>query len=876
MVVCYCEVTKLQNHLSLLREEYVKLQERLVDVEKKYHVAIATTGQSAGGDDSFVSRLLKTVGELFNKETYSDITILLQGGEIKAHKFIMTARSSDWGPGIEISKVSQLDLTDISYDVAYALLKWVYTDEINIKSEETFLLELLKVSARFQLDSLGTRCENALMSFVTMKNCIKFYQSAEEMAASILKKHCSELISSHWDDFTSEDFANMPAALLYRMFKSKSEYVLHTAIRVKREDVVFLYLIEFDSQLSVKLNELDTRGDIPLDLALLSRQESIAQLLVSHRADVNRKDNTGRSLLHKAIKRGDSFSAIFLIRNKADINAITHLDQECPLHMVASYRPEDSDSQLIDGMAQVCQELLLNGANPNAQSTDGSTPLHRAVYNRNRAVFDVLLKHGCLNLELKNADSQTALWLALQLRGDSLLIQTTGSGNGSAGIFLANNGALVNHVNFKALYTEVDEDGNDKAAPVGKQTPLHLAIIHKYEEIVSLFLEHKGKTTPEGDAPLQLAIKRHLPVIVEALCASGVNMNIVDKDNNCPLWLALDSGQEDIAHILVKHGCDVDMWGEGPDGCQQNLLHQAIDENNEAVSCFLIRSACDKNSPRRPGPNEEGGEEARYIIIITDNKGRNFLHTAIMNGDIESVLFLISVHADVNSRVQDAQQYTPLHLAVLALSEIITRNLILAGADVNERTLHGESALHLSSMNDNASLVTALLENGVEINAVDENQNNALHIAVAHGNMHTIRCLLTESTIEAEVPNGKGQNPLHILCQYGKDNAAAIFELFREAMPDYPIDAPDMEGNSALLLAYLNGNGPLCRALVRANACLGLTNKHGCSIFNATVASKQLIFKLLDMLSKEPPWCDGENCLECGVKFGIKTRKHHW
>ncbi|XP_029654379.2 rabankyrin-5, partial [Octopus sinensis] len=601
-----------------------------------------------------------------------------------------------------------------------------------------------------------------------------------------------------------------------------------------------------------------------------------------------------------------------------------------------------------------------------------------------------------------------------------------------------------------ALYTEVDEDGNPKAAPVGKQTPLHLAIIHKYEEIVSLFLEHKAKhtasedttvfvpnfnlkdsegqsvlglalwnglhgtavsllsaganinetnvdqmtllhqaldkqdvvsalflldhqadisiPTPEGDAPLQLAIKRHLPVIVEALCASGVNMNIVDKDNNCPLWLALDSGQEDIAHILVKHGCDVDMWGEGPDGCQQNLLHQAIDENNEAVSCFLIRSACDKNSPRRPGPNEEGGEEARdgqtplhlscawglelvvqclmehgadvniqdaegncplhiaiqnqHAVIIslllahpnlnlslknkqglspfavamttkdnkaaqailnreptaaeqTDNKGRNFLHTAIMNGDIESVLFLISVHADVNSRVQDTQQYTPLHLAVLALSEIITRNLILAGADVNERTLHGESALHLSSMNDNPSLVTALLENGVEINAVDENQNNALHIAVAHGNMHTIRCLLTESTIEAEVPNGKGQNPLHILCQYGKDNAAAIFELFREAMPDYPIDAPDMEGNSALLLAYLNGNGPVCRALVRANACLGLTNKHGCSIFNATVASKQLIFKLLDMLSKEPPWCDGENCLECGVKFGIKTRKHH-
>ena len=42
----------------------------------------------------------------------------------------------------------------------------------------------------------------------------------------------------------------------------------------------------------------------------------------------------------------------------------------------------------------------------------------------------------------------------------------------------------------------------------------------------------------------------------------------------------------------------------------------------------------------------------------------------------------------------------------------------------------------------------------------------------------------------------RGQNPLHILGQYGKDNAAAMFELFRETMPEYPIDRPDAEGNT--------------------------------------------------------------------------------
>lgn len=42
----------------------------------------------------------------------------------------------------------------------------------------------------------------------------------------------------------------MSAQLLYKMIKSKTEFPLHKAIKVEREDVVFLYLIEMDSQVS--------------------------------------------------------------------------------------------------------------------------------------------------------------------------------------------------------------------------------------------------------------------------------------------------------------------------------------------------------------------------------------------------------------------------------------------------------------------------------------------------------------------------------------------------------------------------------------------------------------------------------------------------
>jgi len=67
---------------------------------------------------------------------------------------------------------------------------------------------------------------------------------------------------------------------------------------------------------------------------------------------------------------------------------------------------------------------------------------------------------------------------------------------------------------------------------------------------------------------------------------------------------------------------------------------------------------------------------------------------AIQKGDIESVLFLLSVSVDVNSRVQNELQTTPLHLAVATGNEMLVRSIILAGARVHIYQIH-----HISPKN---------------------------------------------------------------------------------------------------------------------------------------------------------------------------------
>ncbi len=67
------EVQKLQKHLALLRQEYVKMQQKLVETERRCSVLAAQVslpGSTSQASDSFISRLLVIVANLYQQEQY--------------------------------------------------------------------------------------------------------------------------------------------------------------------------------------------------------------------------------------------------------------------------------------------------------------------------------------------------------------------------------------------------------------------------------------------------------------------------------------------------------------------------------------------------------------------------------------------------------------------------------------------------------------------------------------------------------------------------------------------------------------------------------------------------------------------------------------
>lgn len=142
-----------------------------------------------------------------------------------------------------------LDWTDFEPEVGFALLRWLYTDVIDLQ-HDALALGLLRASHRFKLPGLLGLCERALVASVGVRSCVRFYCVAEEVGAASLLEYCSGLISSHWDDLTPQDFEHMSGPLLFKMLKSKTKHPLHFAVRLLREDVVFLCLVEIDGSVS--------------------------------------------------------------------------------------------------------------------------------------------------------------------------------------------------------------------------------------------------------------------------------------------------------------------------------------------------------------------------------------------------------------------------------------------------------------------------------------------------------------------------------------------------------------------------------------------------------------------------------------------------
>ena len=316
---------------------------------------------------------------------------------------------------------------------------------------------------------------------------------------------------------------------------------LHRAILAENMQV-FQELLKATN---LSLDERNNDDHVPLWLALRqaeqkhldlnSHSETFASLLVHRGASIDAIDPLFHdSLLHKCARYHYQSAGQYLIEQGAQINH-TNKQGEIALHLTSQF-----------GLEKLTSALLENGANPNLQTYEVpsggddmdvniglQTPIHRAVYASQERILNIYInfqeKDIKPNFNLQDEHGQSVFSLTL----------------------------WMNMLNIAKQLLQIGQAQID--IKDSEQTPLLAQAIIKQNVPAALFLLEQNVDVNEkthGLCPIQLAVKYHLPSVIEALCRNEVNMNVMDENGNSVLWNALDSGQEDIATILVKFGCD--------------------------------------------------------------------------------------------------------------------------------------------------------------------------------------------------------------------------------------------------------------------------------------------------------------------------------
>jgi ankyrin repeat protein len=143
----------------------------------------------------------------------------------------------------------------------------------------------------------------------------------------------------------------------------------------------------------------------------------------------------------------------------------------------------------------------------------------------------------------------------------------------------------------------------------------------------------------------------------------------------------------------------------------------------------------------------------------------------------------------------------------------------LAGADVNQADLDGETALHHAARRGDSEIVRRLLAAGARVDARDRYQCTPLHVAAGAAGAEVVAALL-DAGAPAAAADLFGATALHAAAEAGRGECASRL-LERGA----PVGAQDAGGNTPLHCAARAGRGEAAQRLLAAGADRCATNR---------------------------------------------------
>lgn len=509
--------------------------------------------------------------------------------------------------------------------------------------------------------------------------------------------------------------------------------------------------------------------------------EAKIQKLINDGADINKRDESGRTILFELTKKKKVESIKILVQNGVNINL------------------EDKYGNTVLGEAIhredpiITRFLLENGASVNSLSSSGRTILQDVAALGNHKMFKVLMTQ---NPDLTIADKY----------GKTVLFDAVSGGNLDIIKEVLNNIDDVNITEengqtalFYAVLQEKEEVAkflisnglNVNATDNNRQNVLFNAVIYGAEHISLIeMLLHKGLKLNQKDKDDRSILDEILKILAIAndqyIQVEG-KYRLVRKDRN---YLKLTS-------ILIENGLAIDR--QDKDG-KTVLFKEVLNKNTDTID-FLISSGADVNA--------------------VDRDGRTVLFDAVLKGlsNISMIDYLIAKGADLNAK--DNNELT----VVDELAEIV---LIVS----NNKKATNRRYLDLDTSEDYIGLLKRILGHKPKINTPKVNGRTVLFDVIFYNNLELIKMLLNNGA-DANLVDIDGNSVLSLLIDEGlkltrpKDREHFLERLVFLLKFRVNVNAVDKDGRTVYHKAVIADDVEVMEKLLSKRADLNIQDKQG-------------------------------------------------
>ena len=390
-----------------------------------------------------------------------------------------------------------------------------------------------------------------------------------------------------------------------------------------------------------------------------------------------------------------------------------------------------------------------------------------------------------------------------------------------------------------ASLAELDDNG---------ATILHHAAAHNQTDVMQYLIEcraDRDAVDNDGNTPLHLATTRGSVEAMHLLLHNRASDTILNKVLEAPLHIAVRINDPKLVQALVSHP-QVEILQPGPN--MNTPIHiAAMCDNIES-----FRVLCESSQIAEAIRRSEG-----YTISSRNSDGLTAIDVAARNGShcvlellIQTTQWLLGCSAEGKLEILDSENATPLYSSVDAGLTETVKILMKYGAIPTKSYGSRTPPLHLAcaqgklemvqfmveqfgrdilSVRDqygrlpifygvisshSASLIAFLNENGVSLDATEDDGCTPLHFAIKCGNLSSVKELLSRGA-NPLVRNSQGSNSAHFAVTFYRWKIVKILST-HEASSQLFTDKNN-DGYSAILLALKMGHGDLVLPLLSSS-----------------------------------------------------------